>query len=134
MMFKWVFYSTHIIAKSIRFGYIFYSQQSIESYFFKKRLKLTIKFFIYCYYLVWAELWYFLVLIILDLPICASVYYTIVQFIENIAATILINLQLAILYMIRIGRIYNGWLEFNRWFRIVKSLIGWILVYSYLIY
>ena len=53
-------------------------------------------------------------LIILDLPICASVYYTIVQFIENIAATILINLQLAILYMIRIGRIYNGWLEFNR--------------------
>lgn len=88
----------------------------------------------YCYYIVWAELWYFVVLIILELPICASLYFILVQFIENIASALLINLQVFIVYMIRIGRIYNGWLEFNRWFRIIKSLIGWVLVYSYLVY
>ena len=124
----------YLLKQTIFFFYRFYSQQSIESYFFKKRLKLTIKFFLYCYYVVWAELWYFLVLIILDFPICVTLYYFIIQFIENIASTILINLQLFIYYAIRIGRIYNGWLEFNRWFRIAKSLLGWVLVYSYLIY
>ena len=133
-IYNWIVYSHHRVAQGIRFLVILSAQQSIESYFFKKRLKLTIKFFIYCYYIVWAELWYFLVLIILDLPICASLYYSLVQFIENIAASILINLQLLIFYTIRVGRIYNDWLEFNRWFRIWKGLAGWILVYSYLVY
>ncbi len=112
----------------------FYNEYTF-SFIFKRDLRMTIQFFIYCYYLLWAELWCIIVWGFLSLRVQINIQFLYYRAKALCSGHILFSLQTMITRFIWYWRIfYTGYkarLETNRWHRVIRHFIGWILVYSY---
>lgn len=104
------------------------------SYMFKKGLKMTLEFFFYCGFLVWAELWCLIIWGFLALPIVWRIQFLFYRTFDICGYTTLETIQYFITHFIWYFRVYNARMEVNRWHRIMRHVLGWILVYSYFYY
>lgn len=127
------FFWNYIYRIFLFFMHIFFNQYTF-SFIFKKDLSMTLDFFYYCAFLLWVELWCLFIWGFLELKIIWSLQFLFYRTFDICGYATLESLQYFIVQFIWYFRIYNARMEVNRWHRIFRHIIGWILVYSYFYY